>query len=693
MVVRFTRRNILPVCIALLAAVLIVGCSVSPIDSIPDAEGGAELSLSFVIPDYGVLSGRDASASIIDARSETIQLFLNNELYREIALDGFGSITTHDYGLEWSGTFTVPVPLNNRYDSVKLQFVGATGTALTWGQELDVDVFQGEATSLSIGCLPVTWDTLSESNGDPVTLNGSIAKYQTRYFRFSTVPQRTYRLRATGGDADIFLFDADGRFDRGATNIGTTEILQMISGPDENATYFVGLYGLSNFSYSFTFEEYNQKPIANAGADQTGTADDTYTFDGGLSFDPEGAALSYTWEVYDQSSPDTPIETDTTSGEIFSTTFGAGTYDVVLTVFDGEEYNDMVNTTAIDRATATVYVDQGTIAPVAVASSDVDTVRVLDTVSFTGADSYDLNGDSLLFSWDFGDGTTPTTASSTATATHAYTAVGVYTVTLTVTEDIVDSPLSRTAELTITVTGNETPVADAGPDQFAGIDVSVDFDASGTTDRDDAFADLLFSWDFGDGTTPTTASSTPTATHSYAAAGVYTATVTVTDPKGATATDSMIVTVREAFTLNLDFQYADTGITPFDDGNSIKLALVDDYSWDVVAMIEVFDVGSHMINTDDLWPTYAADRGYLLFIIHGETRPPEEYTPRHIAEIFDNPRHYVGMYYPPAIDGNNVLYDIDTIDSIDLTTAHVVPGNAYSFSFRDVSGDLSVIVQ
>jgi PKD repeat protein len=79
---------------------------------------------------------------------------------------------------------------------------------------------------------------------------------------------------------------------------------------------------------------------------------------------------------------------------------------------------------------------------------------------------------------------------------------------------------------------NEAPVADASAN-IHGFDLTVD--GSGSADPDGTIAS--WDWNFGDGTTATGQE----ATHTYAAPGTYTVTLTVTDDEGATAQDTVQV--------------------------------------------------------------------------------------------------------------------------------------------------------
>lgn len=83
------------------------------------------------------------------------------------------------------------------------------------------------------------------------------------------------------------------------------------------------------------------------------------------------------------------------------------------------------------------------------------------------------------------------------------------------------------------------PTAEAGIDMLATVGMETAFDGTGSTDNDKIAA---YFWDFGDSGTSNIAQPY----HTYNEAGTYTATLTVTDAAGNTATDTLTVTVYDA---------------------------------------------------------------------------------------------------------------------------------------------------
>ncbi|NCT66485.1 MAG: PKD domain-containing protein [Rhodanobacteraceae bacterium] len=148
------------------------------------------------------------------------------------------------------------------------------------------------------------------------------------------------------------------------------------------------------------------------------------------------------------------------------------------------------------------------------------------TAQFTDASS-DSDGTIASWAWTFGDGTTSTQQNPS----HTYAAAGSYTVTLTATDD---GGATNTISKPVTVaTSNVPPTANFG---FTTTGLTANF-TDGSTDSDGSIASR--SWTFGDGATSTATNPS----HTYAAAGTYSVTLTVTDNLGATDSITKPVTV------------------------------------------------------------------------------------------------------------------------------------------------------
>jgi subtilisin family serine protease/PKD repeat protein len=179
-----------------------------------------------------------------------------------------------------------------------------------------------------------------------------------------------------------------------------------------------------------------------------------------------------------------------------------------------------------DRDDLIFTVAQSSDAPVASTGGPYHGTRGVPLV-FDGAGSWDPDGDPLTYAWDFGDGSTGTGA----TPPHTYAATGTYTVSLVVSDG---QASSSPATGTVTITSG-TPVANAGG-PYAGTRLApVTLSGAGSSDPDGD--PLTYLWNFGDGGTGTGVSPT----HLYAATGVFTVTLTVSD--GSTASTPAATTV------------------------------------------------------------------------------------------------------------------------------------------------------
>ncbi|MCK5405102.1 MAG: PKD domain-containing protein, partial [Desulfobulbaceae bacterium] len=157
-------------------------------------------------------------------------------------------------------------------------------------------------------------------------------------------------------------------------------------------------------------------------------------------------------------------------------------------------------------------------------------------VDFDAAPSVDYDGVIVDYSWDFGDGD----SGGGDFANHIFSSPGLYTVILLVTDD--EGALNQ-SEIDITVTDagagdNASPTADIDASVIAGdAPLSVNFDGGFSADSDGVI--VSYSWDFGDGDS----GSGEFVEHAFVAAGVYSVVLTVTDDGGATAAETVDITV------------------------------------------------------------------------------------------------------------------------------------------------------
>ncbi|RXK46279.1 PKD domain-containing protein [Halorientalis pallida] len=301
----------------------------------------------------------------------------------------------------------------------------------------------------------------------------------------------------------------------------------------------------------------NTAPTADATASSTTAgAGDTVSFNGSGSSDPDGSIAAYEWDFGDGSSA---------TGQQASHTYDEpGAYTARLTVTDDD------GATTIDSVTIVV---EGNDPPMPSPTASSTTVEPGQSITFDGSGSSDPDGTITSYGWDFGDGTTATGQQ----VTHAYADSGSYAATLTVTDD---DGATASNSVSITVQGNDSLIASASAspsDVLAGEPVT--FDGSGSSASNSTITS--YEWDFGDGTTATGQQ----VTHTYDTGGEFTATLTVTDDDGASATDTVTTTVTAndapTATPSVESTTTEVGVAlAFDgSGSSDPDGSIESYEW------------------------------------------------------------------------------------------------------------------
>lgn len=262
-------------------------------------------------------------------------------------------------------------------------------------------------------------------------------------------------------------------------------------------------------------------PTASISGPANGAVDASLTFNSNAA-DGDGDALTFAWSY--TVGGGAPVTINQTTASIQHAFHAAGTYTLKVVVGDG-----------YTTTSATKQVTIANSAPTASSSITPTNPRASQELTFDASGSTDAETPTALtYDWDFGDGTPHSTAK---VAKHTYTTGGTKNVVLTVTDP---QGLTDTAETSLVVGANGNPTAVMAVDhEWVHPGTNVHFDSAGSTDAETP-QDLTYEWDFGDGSAKVL---TPQATHAYAAEGVYTARLKVTDGHGGATTVTKTINV------------------------------------------------------------------------------------------------------------------------------------------------------
>lgn len=167
-------------------------------------------------------------------------------------------------------------------------------------------------------------------------------------------------------------------------------------------------------------------------------------------------------------------------------------------------------------------------------------------LAVSGTGSSDPDGSIASYAWSFPGGT-PTSATG-ANASVTYAAAGSYTITLTVTDNAgATATATRVVQVSAAGGGGTTNIAPTaviagGPSLSATVGAPLSVSAAGSTDPDGTIT--AYAWAFPGGTPASATGASALVT--YATAGTYTLSLTVTDDRGAVGTTSRTVTVTAA---------------------------------------------------------------------------------------------------------------------------------------------------
>jgi parallel beta-helix repeat protein len=236
-------------------------------------------------------------------------------------------------------------------------------------------------------------------------------------------------------------------------------------------------------------------------------------FDASASSDSDGVITRHDWQFGDGGTETGAVVTHRYSG--------AGQYSVVLRVYD-----DSASEASLEQAITVDAVPADPANQLPTASIRVSCTDL--SCELDGSASTDPDGSIASYDWKLGDGTIGTGV----TFEHTYAQAGTYAIELKVMDD---KGGEASAGKSITL---EAPnVAPTASFSFECVELTCAFDASGSSDTDGIVAD--YSWQFGDGTTGTSA----VRSHTYGAEGVYSVSLQVRDDDGATDQTTRSVSV------------------------------------------------------------------------------------------------------------------------------------------------------
>ncbi len=259
----------------------------------------------------------------------------------------------------------------------------------------------------------------------------------------------------------------------------------------------------------------------------TGLAGTSYTYSTSTN-DPEGNQVQYTFDWGDGNTTTTAFLASGATASSSHSWATTGTYSVKV------QAKDSSGLASGWSSTLGVTISPQNVAPNTPSVPSGPSEILVGTNGTWSTSTTDPNGDQLQYVFDWGDGSTTTTASfasgATASASHSWAALGPYSVTVKAVDPL---GLSSGWSSPFTVTAVFAAPLVTGP-TAGNVNTSYSYSATATSPNT---GKIKYTFNWGDGNTTTTAlvqnGTTVTESHTWAAAGTYQVQVRAEDQTGA----------------------------------------------------------------------------------------------------------------------------------------------------------------
>jgi ribosomal protein L14 len=313
----------------------------------------------------------------------------------------------------------------------------------------------------------------------------------------------------------------------------------------------------------------NQAPTANAGSNQTIQMPAATASLTGTGKDADGTISTYAWTK--QSGPGSGTISSASTANTNVTGLVQGVYVFNLTVTDNQGATATASVQVTIQAAAV-----GNQPPVANAGSGVTITLPTSTANLNGSSSSDPDGSIASYAWTKISGPAQFSIANSSTASTGLSnlVAGVYSFQLKVTDNAGATALD-TVKVTVNAAAaqNQPPVANAGADVNLILPANVtNLNGTLSGDPDGSIASYAWTKISGPAQINLTNAGAVTAKASNLVQGIYTFALLVTDNAGATASDTVKVTVNAAVAQNQSpVANAGTNITVTSPANTANL--------------------------------------------------------------------------------------------------------------------------